>query len=70
MTQISQTFDSSSPGEASMQMNYLTTAGSRIEICRLQKDGQWQPPLVSIYEPALMNAVRLAANPDYHSNDN
>lgn len=65
MTQLRQIFDSSAADKASLQRNYLTTAGYRVEFCRLQENGRWQPPLVSIYHPTLMDAVRLSANPDY-----
>jgi hypothetical protein len=70
MTRINQVFDSSSPGEARLQQNYLTRAGYRVEFCRYQEEGQWLPPLVNIYLPDLMEAVRLAANPKYHADIN
>ncbi|OHB32837.1 MAG: hypothetical protein A2X84_04210 [Desulfuromonadaceae bacterium GWC2_58_13] len=70
MTRINQIFDSSSPGEARLQQNFRTSAGYRVEICRYQEDGQWRQPLVNIYQPTLMDAVRLAANPNYHADVN
>ncbi|WP_432821360.1 hypothetical protein [Trichloromonas sp.] len=69
MRPISQVFDASSAGDSSLQLNYFMAGGYRVEILRSQVEGQWLQPLVSLYHPALMDAVRLAANPDYHSDD-
>ena len=60
-------FDAAVPGEAHHSRIYLLDNGWLVSASRAQRDGQWQPPYIRLYEPRRMDQVRLAFNPDYLS---
>ncbi len=54
-----------SPNMESTFQRYRTASGKQITLHRDKVKGQWQNPVVKLYDEALMQTVRQAANPKY-----
>lgn len=44
---------------------YMTDSGEIVEIHRYKRMGKWEHPFVRIYNKDFMDAIRIAANPNY-----
>lgn len=56
------------PGRTVLTREFRTDAGAVVSFSRDKIDGQWQQPLVRIYDLPLMDSVRESANPRYRPN--